>query len=156
MKKTKQLFTFFFPPSLARFNPHFPSHALSPFFTPAPPLFPSLRSWTVVLLSFLLSSPVSQCLLPAKNNSLWISLSLVMFHLLDSSQVPITSRSGHRDLCRLCSWHRFRAVSRASWLLYSANKPNHCGESVREAGELARESLPESSTVLSFITTKWL
>lgn len=47
-----------------------------------------------------------------ENNSLWISLSLVMPHLLDLSQVPITSKSGCRDLCQLCSWHRFRAVSR--------------------------------------------
>lgn len=47
-----------------------------------------------------------------KNSSLWISVSLVMLYLLDLSRVPITSKSGRRDLCRLCSWHRFRAVSR--------------------------------------------
>lgn len=28
------------------------------------------------------------------------------------SLLPITLKSGHRDLCRLCSWHRFKATSR--------------------------------------------
>lgn len=78
-----------------------------------PSSFSYLRSWTVVLLYSLPSSPVSQCLLPAKKqlpeNQ---SLSLVMLHLLDMSVGRITSKSGHRDLCLLCSWHRFRAVSR--------------------------------------------
>lgn len=47
-----------------------------------------------------------------KNNSLRISPSLVMLHLLDMSVGRITSKSGYRDLCLLCSWHRFRAISR--------------------------------------------
>lgn len=38
--------------------------------------------------------------------------SLWMLHLLDLSLVPHTSKCGHRDLCRLCSWHRFKATSR--------------------------------------------
>ena len=90
---------------------------LSPFPPPVTPrLCPYQRSWTVVLLSSPLSSPVCQCLLPAtkkkKNSSLWISVSLVMLYLLDLSRVPITWKSGRRDLCRLCSWHGFRALSR--------------------------------------------
>lgn len=98
-----------------------PCHPPFPSTFPLPCFLPSLyrplicspdwghERWFCYLL---FSHPgVSMFIATLKNNSLWISLSLVILHLLDLSLVPITSKSGHSDLCRLCRWQRFRAVS---------------------------------------------
>lgn len=97
--------------------PHFYSHSLSlHFLSPHPFLLyfvfclPEVMNGDFVKF-FSLKTRVCQCFLPAKNSSLWTCLSLWMLHLLDLSLDPHTSKWGHRDLCWLCSWHRFKATS---------------------------------------------
>lgn len=70
-----------------------------------------------------------------KKTSRWICLSPVMPHLLLWSPVPITPKSSGCDLCRLCSWHRFRAVSREPAGCFTLQiNPDYWWESAWEAG----------------------
>lgn len=71
----------------------------------------------------------------------WIRL----LYLLDLYAVPNTSKSGHRDLCRRCSWHWVLKPHRGSQLaaLRSANKPNCWGTRGERQRNLAHQRRPE-------------
>lgn len=71
----------------------------------------------------------------------WIRL----LYLLDLYAMPNTSKSGHRDLCRLCSWHGVLKPHHGSQLaaLRSANKPNCWGTRGERQRSLAHQRRPE-------------
>lgn len=96
------LTTFFFSITLISF-PRFPS-SLHFYF------FPCLRSWKVVLLP---SSAQHLCAgISCQLRTTLCESDSHSFHLLDLSLVLITLKSGYRDLCWICRWHRFKATSR--------------------------------------------